>query len=244
MTRAVIITQARTTSTRLPRKVLQRIQGRTLLEWHLERLKKCASVAEVVMATTVNSSDDELIAIAEQMNVRFFRGSEDDVLARYWGAARVARAEIVVRVTSDCPLWDPIEGAKVIDFLAQNPRFDLADNFEPRTYPRGLDTEAFWMDVLERMQRMAPLAPAPEREHVTEMAYSSAPHLFVKQSISDSEDNSRFRWCVDTRDDFAMLEALVNCVGNPMAGYRELLLCAKAHPEIARLNAHVEQKKV
>lgn len=244
MSRIVIVTQARTTSTRLPRKVLQRIQGRTLLEWHIERLKLCALAAEIVVATTVNATDDELIPIAEKMSARWFRGSENDVLSRYWGAARDARAEMVVRVTSDCPLWDPIEGAKVANFLAQNPRFDLVNNCEPRTYPRGLDTEAFWMDVLERMQRMAPPAPTPEREHVTEMAYSSAPHLFIKQSISDSENNSRFRWCVDTRDDFAMIEALVNCIGNPMAGYRELLSCAKAHPEINQLNAHVEQKKV
>jgi spore coat polysaccharide biosynthesis protein SpsF len=244
MPRTVIITQVRMTSTRLPGKVLKTIYGRTLLEWHLERLKSCAPASEVVVATTVNAADDAIVPIARKMDLRCFRGSEDDVLSRFWGAAREARAEMVVRVTSDCPLWDPVEGAKVVDLLAKNPQADLASNFEPRTYPRGLDTETLWIDVLERMQRAAPPAPSPLREHVTEMAYGNQAHLFVKKSFQDFEDNSRFRWCVDTPDDFAAIEALAACAGNPLAGYRELLACAKAHPEISAMNNHVEQKKV
>lgn len=244
MPRTVIITQVRMTSTRLPGKVLKPVFGRTLLEWHLERLKRCAPAADVVVATTVNAADDAILPVADAMGVRWHRGSEDDVLSRFWGAAREAHAELIVRVTSDCPLWDPAEGANVIDLLARDPQSDFANNLEPRTYPRGLDTEVFWIDVLDRMQRMAPAAPAPAREHVTALAYGASAPLFVKKSFADAEDNSRFRWCVDTPDDFAAVQALMACAGDPLAGYRTLLACAKAHPEISALNAGVEQKKI
>ena len=242
--KTVIVTQARMGSSRLPGKVALKIQGVSLLGWHLERLKHCAAADEVVVATTVSPADEAILKIAAEHGVRWFRGSEDDVLSRYHGAARETHADLVVRVTSDCPLWDPVEGENVIDLVKRNPQADLANNCEPRTFPRGLDTEAFWMDVLERMQRAAPPAPCPQREHVSEMAYGAQSGLFVKLNHAALADNSDLRWCVDTREDFSVIEKLIAGTGNPLAAYPLMLAYARAHPEIGAINAEVVQKTV
>lgn len=241
--RCVIISQARTGSTRLPRKVLLRVKGRTLLEWHVERLKRCAAATEVVVATTTHAVDNVVVSEAERLGVRWYRGPEDNVLSRFLGAAREARAESVARVTSDCPLWDPGVGAEVIAALARDESVDYASNCLERTYPRGLDTEVLWMDVLERMARSAVPGEGPEREHVTYMIHTTRPTLFVRRSVTDSRSNSDLRWCVDTREDFASVDAVLTGLADPFAPYSEVLRFARAHPEIVRLNANVEQKR-
>lgn len=243
MPRVVAITQARMTSTRLPGKVLKVTRGKSLLGWHIERLKCCPLVDEIVIATTVNATDEPLVALAHQLGVRCFRGPEDDVLSRFVGAAREAKAEIVVRVTSDCPLWDPAEGARVIDALSTT-AVDYASNGQQRSYPRGLDTEALWRDVLERLDRLAPRIAGPEREHVTYMVHASRPALFLRHSVTGEQDNSDLRWCVDTPADFACIDSIYSGLADPLAPFPDVLRFVRAHPEIARLNAEIEQKKV
>ena len=105
--RVVIITQARMTSTRLPGKVLKIVQGKSLLEHQLDRLKRVVTADEIIVATTVNETDEPIVALCEQLQVIFHRGSEDDVLARYYEAAQPFKPDVVVRVTSDCPVVDP-----------------------------------------------------------------------------------------------------------------------------------------
>src|SRR4051812_43806198 len=105
----VVIVQARMTSTRLPGKVLMDLAGRPMLERQLERLERCARAVEIVLAVTTNVADDPLVDLARRRGVRFYRGSEQDVLSRYAGAARESAADLVARVTSDCPLIDPDE---------------------------------------------------------------------------------------------------------------------------------------
>jgi len=194
MARVVAITQARMTSTRLPGKILKTTRGKTLLEWHVERLKRCPLFSEVVIATTVNATDDPVIAEAKRLGVRAHRGSEEDVLSRFIGAAKDSRPDIVVRVTSDCPLWDPAEGGRVVEGLMQDPPADYASNSFERTYPRGLDTEALWYDVLLRMQRLAPQGQCPEREHVTIMINASRRELFLRRSVATQTLGSDLRW--------------------------------------------------
>lgn len=243
--KTVAISQARTTSTRLPGKVLKVCRGRTLLEWHLERLKLCRAFDEVVLATTTNPSDDPLPALASRLGVRCFRGGEQDVLGRYLGAAREARADIVVRVTSDCPLWDPEEGARVVDALRARPPVDYACNIFERTLPRGLDTEAFWLDVLIRLERMAESGQNPDREHVTNALFDSGrAGLFAVRSVSGAIRGEDLRWCVDTAEDFACIEAIYDGLLDPFAPYPEVLSFVRSRPEIARLNQGVPQKTV
>ena len=162
----VIVLQARMTSTRLPGKVLMDVAGRPMLAQQLRRLARCKQADEILVATTTNATDDPVVAVARAEGARWFRGSETDVLARYVEASREAKADLVVRVTADCPLIDPEESDRVIEALmAHQERCDYASNVVRRTYPQGLDTEAMYADALERLDRLAQSSPA--REHVT-----------------------------------------------------------------------------
>jgi spore coat polysaccharide biosynthesis protein SpsF len=244
MKRAIVV-QARMTSTRLPGKVLMELAGKPMLERQLERLERCTQVDEVVLAVTTNPEDDPLVALAEHLGLRWYRGSEHDVLARYLGAAREAHAELVVRVTSDCPLIDPVETDEVIVALEQRRAdCDYASNRLEQQLPRGLDVEALWMDVLERMARMA--QSAPSREHVTWFCYGERPDLFALHSVRRPFEAADLRWTVDTSDDLAMVRRLY---GDLRLADREVPLAdiiahVRAHPEIAKINAHVVQKDV
>ena len=238
--RTVFIVQARMTSTRLPGKVLMDLDGEPLLKRQFERLKRCRTADDIVLACTDLAADAPLAKLAAEWGMTVFRGSEADVLSRYLGAARAAEAETVVRVTSDCPLICPEVCDKVVESLGED---DYASNTLKRTYPRGLDTEAFTMAALERAAAEAK-SPAA-REHVTWYMHAEARASFKLRSVEDSEDNSGLRWTVDETADLAAVRALWTGLrlSTKGCGYRDLLAYAKAHPEIAALNAAIEQKK-
>lgn len=241
----VIILQARMASTRLPGKVLMDVAGRPMLVQQLRRLARCRQADEIVVATTTNATDDPIVALVRAEGVRWFRGSETDVLGRYVGAAREAKAEVVVRVTADCPLIDPNESDRVIEALtAQRDRCDYASNVVRRTFPQGLDTEALYVDTLERLDRLAQSSPA--REHVTYFILNEHPELFSIHPVADSENNADLRWTVDMPQDLEMVRALYQelNLGERAEGYREILAYVRAHPAIAAVNSGVMQRKV
>ncbi|HAM34787.1 MAG TPA: hypothetical protein DEB40_00925 [Elusimicrobia bacterium] len=240
----VIIVQARMTSTRLPGKVLMDLAGRPMLAQQLRRLRDCRRADALVVATTTNSSDDPVADIARAEGAQAFRGSETDVLSRYALAAREACADIVVRVTSDCPLIDSEQTDRVIQALEDSAgTCDYASNILPRTFPRGLDAEAFTREALERMNSLASSAPA--REHVTYFLLKERPELFKTCSVVDAQDNSDLRWTVDTPEDLAMVRRIYLELGldRKILPYREVLAYARAHPELSALNAGVPQKE-
>jgi spore coat polysaccharide biosynthesis protein SpsF len=233
--RVVIIVQARMTSSRLPGKVLMEVSGRPMLAWQIERLQRCAA-HEIVLATTTNAGDDPVVELAARLGIRSFRGSEHDVLARFVGAARQAHADVVVRVTADCPLLDPAITDRVInELLEHRAECDYASNVSRRTYPRGLDVEAFFWDVLLRMDRLGTSQPA--REHVTIVPRMERPDSFLCRSVEDTADNSDLRWTVDDRADLEMIRGIYAGLGGRIAPYAETLAYARAHPELTRLNA-------
>jgi spore coat polysaccharide biosynthesis protein SpsF len=240
--RTVVVVQARMTSTRLPGKVLMDLAGRPLLARQLDRLRACPDVDDIVIATTTNATDDALVALAEAAGVRWFRGSEDDVLSRYAGAAREAGADVVVRVTSDCPLIDPDELSAMI--VALTPEYDYAANILERRLPRGLDAEALWRDTLERTARLATSTPA--REHVTWFCHTERPDLFLLRSVVRPFDAADLRWTVDTPEDLALVRRIFDALGLAEAPrpFPEILAHVRAHPELAAINAHVEQKRI
>jgi spore coat polysaccharide biosynthesis protein SpsF len=240
MRRVVVIVQARMTSTRLPGKVLMDLAGKPMLERQLERLARCARADDIVLATTTNATDDPLAELAARLDLRCHRGSEHDVLDRYVGAARAAEADVVVRVTADCPLIDPAETDVVIEALA--PGIDYAANIIERDLPRGLDVEALWRDTLERVDRMASSAPA--REHVTYFINAERPQLFERCAVRRPFAAADLRWTVDAPEDLAVVRRIYDELGLaerplPLA---DVVAHVRAHPEIAALNAGVAQK--
>jgi len=241
--RRVIIVQARMTSTRLPGKVLMDLRGRPMLGHQLRRLKICRNCDEIVVATTTNRDDDPICALADEEGVRWFRGGESDVLSRFVGAAVEASAELVVRITADCPLIDPDVSDRVIwEIETHATECDYASNAVQRTFPRGLDTEAFFFDSLVRAARLAKSRPA--REHVTYFILREQPGLFLIRSVTDVEDNSDLRWTVDTPVDMAMAREIYKALEleRQIVPYRDILSYVRGHPEIAAMNAWVVQK--
>ncbi len=237
-----VIVQARATSTRLPGKVLADLQGAPLLARVLERLALARSADVVCVATTANAADDPVAELAEAHGAAVFRGSEHDVLGRYAGAAREAAADVVVRVTADCPLIDPGEVDEVIAALTGD--CDYAANILERSLPRGLDAEALWRDALERMDRLGTSAAA--REHVTWFCRSERPELFVLRSVRRPFDAADLRWTVDTEADLVLVRRLYAELGlaeRPL-GFPEILAHVRAHPELEAINAHVEQQRI
>jgi spore coat polysaccharide biosynthesis protein SpsF (cytidylyltransferase family) len=238
----VAIVQARMTSSRLPGKVLADLAGRPLLEQLLRRVAAMREVDEIVVATTALPSDEPVAELVGRLGFGVFRGDEQDVLSRFIGAARQARADLVVRLTADCPLLDPAESDRVVRVLLEAGEADYASNVDPRTYPLGLDTEALFRDTLERVGRLGRSPDA--REHVTWLIHRERPELFLRRSVTDREDNSDLRWTVDTPDDLAAVGRLYRelALGERPLPYREVVAYARAHPEIGRLNAHVAQR--
>jgi spore coat polysaccharide biosynthesis protein SpsF (cytidylyltransferase family) len=228
-------------STRLPGKVLTDLGGATVLARVVRRLSRAALVDEVVVATTESAADNAIVRECERLGVRCFCGSEADVLDRYYQAARACDAEIVVRITSDCPLIDPeLVDETVRTFLDRGA--DYASNVFPRTYPRGLDTEVFTTAALERAWREA--REPHQREHVTPY-FSEHPDLFRLVFVRGPADHSGYRWTLDTAEDLELLRALYSRLGNRDTFYwREALVVVEREPELAELNAHVMQKSI
>jgi spore coat polysaccharide biosynthesis protein SpsF len=168
-------------------------------------------------------------------------------LERYVGAARESKADVIVRVTADCPLIDPMITDQVIETLEIRPaEIDYAANIVEghRTYPRGLDTEVFFRDTLERVYRLARTEPSVE--HVTYFIRSERPDLFLIQPVTDLEDNSDLRWCVDESEDMDMVRRLYQelQLEQHSHSYQEILSYVRAHPDISAMNTRVRQKTV
>jgi spore coat polysaccharide biosynthesis protein SpsF len=230
----VAILQARMGSSRLPGKVLVDIGGMTMLARAVRQLRAASRIDEVCVATTTAAGDDPVAEAARRLDVDVHRGSEHDVLERYRDAARACEAEVIVRVTADCPLLDPAVIDRVVGALGDD--VDYASNTHERSYPRGLDVEALHRDTLERIARLATSAAA--REHVTSFVLEQ-PALFRVRQVRADRDDSDLRWTVDTDEDLAVVRELVELTGD--APYEERVATVRVRPQLAR-NAHVVQK--
>jgi spore coat polysaccharide biosynthesis protein SpsF len=237
----VAIIQARTGSTRLPGKVLLPLLGEPMLKRVVERVGRSLSLNLVVVATTMLPEDDPIAMLADAEGWPLERGSELDLLDRYVQAARAHSADIVVRITSDCPLIDP----DVIDSTLrafEKAQCDYASNaLEPRTYPRGLDVEVVTMTSLERAWQED--TNSAWREHVTPYIYRH-PEAFRLLRVPSPDDRSGLRWTVDTPEDFELVSRIYDALGTADFGWRQALAVIEAHPEWEDLNRAVRQKVV
>lgn len=241
MSRTVAIIQARTGSSRLPGKVLMPLLGTPILTHVVERTRRARLIDEVVVATTELAADDALARLAEEAGWALTRGSETDLLDRYLQAARAHAADVVVRITSDCPLIDPELVDDVIRARSTTSSDYASNVLEPRTYPRGLDVEAITLAALERANA-ADTDPA-RREHATTYIYGH-PESFSLTRVAAPEDYSGHRWCVDTREDLDLVTRIYDSLGNDRFGWREALAVVRSHPGWDQINQNVEQKSV
>lgn len=240
--KTVILVQARMGSTRLPGKILKKVNKKPLLSYLIERLRQVTLADEIVIAATTNPLDQPIVNLCQHEHIPIFLGSEEDVLDRYVQAAKQFKADIIVRISSDCPVIDP----KVIDdviafFLKNYPTYQYVSNTLKRTYPRGMDVEVFSCTALKEAAKRATLHE--EREHVTPYLYRH-PELFALANVEHRSDESRHRWTVDTQEDFDLISAILSSLYPLKNNFTmdDILELLKKHPDWININAHVQQK--
>ena len=223
-----IITQARTTSYRLPLKILLKANEETLLETHLKRLK--LTKYPVFVATTLNAADDIIVKICHEHNFQFYRGSESDVLARFYECATLYQLDIIVRATSDCPLIDTdsiTNGVKAyIAAVGQFNKHDLLymSNTIVRTFPKGMDFEIFSYKMLEMAHQNA--TTKSEREHVTPYFYEGKEKEIKLIDILNQKNTSNLRITLDYLEDYSLIKTLIekyNALNLPLEDIEKLL---------------------
>lgn len=213
--KVIAVTQARTNSTRLPRKILMEIGGETILEIHLRRLKSSKLVNKIIVATTENKTDDAIVTLAEKSGFSVFRGDENDVLDRYYKAVVNENADYIVRVTSDCPLIDGEIIDETLSFTVEN-ELDYCSNRMEYHYPDGIVVEVFTFDALENAWKNAKLLS--EREHVAPFIWKNSTfhgnNMFRSANFCNIEtDYEGVRLTIDERADYELLKVLITNFG-------------------------------
>jgi len=238
-----IIVQARMGSTRLPGKVMLPVEDKPVLQHIIERLKECKFAAEIIIATTNKERDDIIVDLAKANGVKYFRGSEEDVLSRYYFAAKENDLDVVVRITSDCPFVDPsIIDAMIREFL-NDQSYDYLSNCQPRTFPRGLDVEIFTFKALET--NFAKAKESFEKEHVTPYFYQH-PGQFVLKSYNSPIDYSDYRLTLDTDEDYLLVKEIYRMI-YPLNNHfrsKEIIDLLEQNRDLSLINAHIKQKEL
>jgi len=231
---AAVVVQARLNSTRLFGKTLLELSGKPILEHVLRRCSAIPGIDVVVCAVPDLAESDRLITVAERCAAVVVRGPETDVLARYLLAAEAVRADVVMRITSDCPLIDPLICARVLDLRAQR-RVAYACNNLPPSFPHGLDCEAMTIDALRKAAETA--RKLAEREHVTPWL-REMPQVNRANLVCEDATLRQHRWTLDYPADLAFFRALFSHFNeNAMPSMYEVLDVIAAHPEISKINA-------
>lgn len=239
----VAIIQARMGSTRLPGKVLKDLDGEPVLARVVNRTQRTSLIDEVVIATTINPGDEAILSLCSSRSWSYFRGSENDVLDRYYRAANEYKVDVIVRITSDCPIIDPeIVNQVVQEFLDRQPTANYACNMLPRrTFPRGLEVEVLSFDTLGRAWRED--RNSAWREHVTPYIYRN-PNRFSIHGIMNEVDYSHMRWTIDTHEDLAFIRKIYEYFGHDRFSWNEVLTVLEEHPEWIEINRHIKQKVI
>ena len=238
----VAIIQARIGSTRLPGKVLEDLAGEPMLARVVNRTRRAKTLDTVIVATTTQPDDDAIVSLCKERGWPFFRGSEVDVLDRYYRTASVFKADVVVRVTSDCPLIEPLIIDEVVqECLSHHPEIDYISNSLERTFPRGLDVEVISFIALKRAWQ-EDTDPAL-REHVTPYIQRH-PEKFKIRNVANDADYSHMRWTVDTIEDLTFIRKIYNRFQSDEFSWKDVILLLERNPEWLEINRHVRQRTV
>lgn len=240
--RTIAIIQARMGSSRLPGKMLLSLAGQPVVRHVYDRACRIVGVDEVLVATTVARTDEPLASYCAAHGIPIFRGSEDDVLDRYCQAARSRKADVIVRITGDCPLLDPVESARVLQLFNRTNGCDYASNTHPPFLPDGLDTEVVRAEALTRVWREIddPVA----REHVT-YYIPRHPEMFHLATVTSTEDLSRHRWTLDNQDDYTFLAAVTDELQRrrQFGWLDEVLAVLRDIPKLAGINEQLQRNE-
>lgn len=241
------IIQARMTSSRLPKKVMLRVKGKPLIYYLVNQIKNSKKLTKIIIATTTNKEDDEIVEYIKSLNIDVFRGSESDVLDRYYKCAQFYNEKIIVRITSDCPLIDPI----VIDECIQkfeDGNFDYVSNinkkiedkwmYHPSGFPMGYAVEVFNFDALKKSWQNA--KKPSEREHVTQYILNN-PMTFQIGNVEHSEDYSDIRLTVDHKIDYDLIKIIMEALDmhKRVVHLDEIIKFLDDNPELKKINAHI-----
>jgi len=243
MHRVIAIVQARMKSTRLPGKVLESIQGEPMLTWVVDRAMLAKTLAEVIVATTTDESDDAIVKHCHVRNFSVIRGDPEDVLDRYWKTAEAFNAEIIVRLTADCPLIDPELIDETVNALVQAEKpVDFAATRLPwqRTYPIGLDVEVCTREALRTAWKEA--EEIHQREHVMPFIYEN-PERFNIVLLNAEKDYGNLRWTVDTKEDLDFVRELATRLPDHNSfRWRDILSLVTGDPKLKAINMGVAHK--
>jgi len=237
------LVQARMGSSRLPGKVMVSISGKPMIGIIMESLKRSKLINKSLVVTSTNIKDDVLVNYLKKNNIEFFRGSEDDVLARFYHAAKKEKADFIIRITADCPLIDPEVVDRVIKKALIN-GLDYCSNVEIRTFPRGYDVEVFTFNVLRKMHKIA--KDPDEREHVT-LYVNRNTKLFKMGNVEAPKNKQHAEWrvCVDTKEDLRLVKEIFrHYKKKKIIKYNDIVRLFLKHPELVKINEKVKQKMV
>ncbi|MCJ8319998.1 MAG: glycosyltransferase family protein [Colwellia sp.] len=230
----LIILQARSNSTRLPKKVLKPILGKAMLAHQIARIQQATRFDQLLVATSALNDDNEIETLCQNLNIPCYRGSLNDVLDRYYQASKQYGAQNIVRITGDCPLIDSDIIDQIIDMHIGSD-CDYTSNVEPPTLPDGLDVEVFTFKALERTW-LEGIKPS-EREHVTSFIRTNT-HLFKCQNFTYKRDLSQLRWTVDEVEDFEFVSQIYQNLypKNNNFNLNNILDLLEKKPELSAIN--------
>lgn len=237
-----VIMQARVGSSRLPGKVLKLLKGKTVLEHDIIRIQQAKLINGIIIATTINREDDAIVEIAEKCGAKYFRGSQDDVLERYYYAAKQFQVENIIRITSDCPLIDPYVIDEVVDCFDKNPvdiMTNVPNEWETMSYPRGMDLEIFPFAWLERAFNEA--TSSYDREHVSPYIYD---HADTRYYYKYNKDYSKYRLTLDTNEDWQVISKIYDHFYNGKHDFylEDIIQYLEKHKEISMINQKIRQQ--
>lgn len=238
------IIQARMGSTRLSGKVLMKINKKTILNHVVDRVKECKYIDDIIVATSNLKKDDAIIDELNKLNIKYFRGSEENVLSRYYEAAKCYDIDNIIRITSDCPLIDANIIDNIINFYNKND-YELVTNapndISQRTYPRGLDVEVFSFKILEKAYINA--SKAYQREHVTPYMYENNKKIYI---YKNDIDYSKYRLTLDIKEDYELIKCIYENLykENNYFDMNEIIRFLEKNPSTANINKDVEQKNI
>ena len=234
------VIQARVGSTRFPGKVLEDLGGRPVLEWVVRAARSATQIDTVVVATSTKAADDDVAELAADLGVAVVRGSEDDVLSRFVAALDAHPCDAIVRLTADCPLLDPTLIDAVAGAWAASPTHDYVSTVLVRCLPRGMDVELVTAGALRAVDRTA---VGHDRIHVTSGLYAQ-PSAYRLLGLCVTPPANDLRVTLDTREDLALLRALVTELSDAPPSWSDVVAVLRARPDLVAINAGVRQKPI